>query len=125
MAGSRNIKRIAGIVLVLALAEGSAAWASKCDLRKGISAQEGLAGPCNFDAQRKSFEGTPAQQATCLTREVKRLGNIGDETITANQASRRRRTAQQTDLSQLLHHSRHEHTQLFGGRAVGFMPSAW
>jgi 3D (Asp-Asp-Asp) domain-containing protein len=78
----QSIERIGGIALVLALAGSSAAWAAKCDLKKGISAQAGRAGPCKFDTQKKSFEGTPAQQATCLTREVKRQGNIGEETIT-------------------------------------------
>jgi 3D (Asp-Asp-Asp) domain-containing protein len=78
----QSIERIGGIALVLALVGSSAAWAAKCDLKEGISAQAGRAGPCKFDAQKKSFEGTPTQQATCLTREVKRLGNIGDETIT-------------------------------------------
>lgn len=82
MARIQSIARIGGIALVLALAGTSVVWAAKCDLKKGISAQEGRAGPCEFDSQTRSFEGTPAQQASCLTREVKRLGNIGGETIT-------------------------------------------
>ncbi|ROM66097.1 hypothetical protein BK653_19755 [Pseudomonas brassicacearum] len=82
MARIQRIKHIYGIVLMLALAGSSVAWAAKCDLKKGISAQEGHVGPCKFDVHKKSFEGTPAQQASCLTREVKRQGNIGDETIT-------------------------------------------
>ena len=82
MAHNHNIEWIASIALVLALTGSYAAWAAKCDLKKGISTQTGRAGPCKFDAQMKSFEGAPAQQAACLTREVKRQGNIGDETIT-------------------------------------------
>ncbi|WP_059541193.1 hypothetical protein [Burkholderia diffusa] len=83
MASIRSIEGFVGIVLLLACAGGSPAWGAKCDLKAGISVQEGRAGPCGFDAQKKSFDGTPAQQASCLTREVKRLGNIGDETITS------------------------------------------
>lgn len=71
-----------GITVALLLVANFAAWAAKCDLKQGISAQEGRAGPCSFDPQSKSFRGTPEQQAACLTREVKRLGNIGNETIT-------------------------------------------
>lgn len=79
-----DIKRVGGvaIVLVIALAGSPQALAAKCDLKKGITAQEESSGPCKFDAQKKSFEGTPAQQASCLTREVKRMGHIGNETIT-------------------------------------------
>jgi hypothetical protein len=77
-----SMRQIGGIALGLALAGGSAAWAAKCDLKKGISAQEGRGGACKFDVQKKTFEGTPAQQATCLTQEVKRLGHIGGATIT-------------------------------------------
>ncbi len=70
------------IALLLALAgPGSSAWAARCDLKNGITPQQGRAGACKFNVQTKSFEGTPAQQAACLTREVKRLGNIGGETI--------------------------------------------
>lgn len=79
----RRIEWIAGIALVLVLAGSPAAWAAKkCDLKQGISVQEGRAGPCKFNAQNKSFEGTPSQQTSCLTREVKRFGEIGNETIT-------------------------------------------
>jgi 3D (Asp-Asp-Asp) domain-containing protein len=78
----KRIKRIEGIALILALAASSAVSAAKCDLKKGVNAQEGRFGLCKFDAKMKSFEGTSAQQAACLTREVKRTGKIGDETIT-------------------------------------------
>jgi 3D (Asp-Asp-Asp) domain-containing protein len=79
---SKRVKRITNIVLMLALANSAAAWAAKCDLKEGIDAQSGRLGPCKFDPNTKSFAGTPAQQAACLTREVKRLAKIGDETIT-------------------------------------------
>lgn len=82
MARIQSTEWICGIALLLALAGSSTAWAAKCDLKKSVSAQEERAGPCKFDPKKKSFEGTPAQQAICLTREVKRLGKIGGETIT-------------------------------------------
>ena len=71
-----------GVAAVLLLGTNPAAWAAKCDLNQGMSAQQGRAGPCSFDPQSRSFRGTPEQQAACLTREVKRLGHIGNETIT-------------------------------------------
>lgn len=79
-----SIERIGRVALVmLVLAESCAAWAATtCNLDEGISAQEGRAGPCKFDAKNKTFKGTPAQQASCLTREVQRQGKIGNETIT-------------------------------------------
>lgn len=82
MAGTARKRGINAITLVVAVAGSSAAWAAKCDLKEGISAQQGRVGLCKFDVELKSFAGTPAQQAACLTREVKRLGNIGNETIT-------------------------------------------
>jgi 3D (Asp-Asp-Asp) domain-containing protein len=82
MARTVRTSRIDALALALALAGIPAAWAAKCDLKPGITGQQGRAGLCKFDPQTGSFEGTPAQQAACLTREVKRLGNIGNETIT-------------------------------------------
>jgi hypothetical protein len=83
MACNESAWPIAGIALVLVLAGSSpAASAVNCKLKKEISAPVGRLGLCKFGAQKKVFEGTAAQQAACLTREVKRLGNIGGETIT-------------------------------------------
>lgn len=87
MAGIVNTKRIKGpdriaLALAMALAGSPVAWAAKCDLKPGIDAERGRAGLCRFDANKRSFEGTPAQQAACLTREVKRVAHIGNETIT-------------------------------------------
>ena len=71
------------IALVLALAGPSpAAWAAAdCKLKDGVTAQDARLGLCKFDAQKRAFDGTPAQQAACLTREVKRVAHIGGETI--------------------------------------------
>lgn len=71
-----------GITLLTLMAISFAASAAKCDLKQGVSAQQGRAGPCRFDPVSGSFAGTPAQQAACLTREVKRAGVIGSDTIT-------------------------------------------
>jgi len=80
----QGIERIGGIALLLTLAVSSVAWAAeKCSLNTRFSEQQGRAGLCKFDAQKKSFEGTPVQQASCLTREVKPGADIGDETITS------------------------------------------
>ena len=58
------------------------ALAVNCSLKGGLTQQQGREGLCKFSAQTRSFEGTAAQQAACLTREVKRLAHIGGETIT-------------------------------------------
>jgi len=78
-----NIVRTGGIVFAMTLVGSPAAWSGvDCRLNTGISEKQERAGLCKFDVQKKSFEGSPIQQATCLTREVKRVGKIGDETIT-------------------------------------------
>ncbi len=71
-----------GLAAALLIGANFAAMAAKCDLKQSISAQDGRAGACSFEPQRKSFRGTPEQQAACLTRDVQRLGEIGNETIT-------------------------------------------
>lgn len=68
-------------MMLLFFLVNSISWAAKCDLKKGVSTSLGRSGLCNFNSKSRSFEGTPAQQAACLTREVKRLGIIGNETI--------------------------------------------
>lgn len=70
------------IALPALMAISFAAPAAKCDLKQDVSAQQGRDGPCGFDPASRSFAGTPAQQAACLTREVKRAGLIGSDTIT-------------------------------------------
>lgn len=82
MARNQRVDKIYYILLLIVFTGSSSSWAAKCDLKKGISTLDAHAGLCRFDAQKRSFEGTPAQQAACLTREVKRLGIIGNETIT-------------------------------------------
>jgi 3D (Asp-Asp-Asp) domain-containing protein len=51
-------------------------------LKQGVSAQDERAGLCQFNPEDRSFEGTPEQQAACLTRKVNQFGLIGGETIT-------------------------------------------
>lgn len=36
-----------------------------------------MATPCPFNRETRSFEGSPNQQALCLLRPVRRLGNVG------------------------------------------------
>jgi hypothetical protein len=82
MMGRRRTRVVAQVSLLLCLAgTSSAVWAARCDLKSGMTAQQGRLGLCKFNAQKGSFAGTPAEQAVCLTREVKRLGIIGGETI--------------------------------------------
>ncbi|MRT44094.1 hypothetical protein GJV09_22415 [Enterobacteriaceae bacterium RIT702] len=69
------------LMMLLIFFGSSISWAAKCDLKEGISTSLEHSGLCNFNVKSRSFEGTPAQQASCLTREVKRLGIIGNETI--------------------------------------------
>ena len=38
--------------------------------------------PCRFDANQMGFSGTPIQQAQCLLRFVKRVGNVDDTPAT-------------------------------------------
>lgn len=83
MARNQTVHRISRMLLLLVVFTGSSSsWAARCDLKKGISRLDGHTGLCRFNAQNRTFEGTPAQQAACLTRQVKRLGIIGNETIT-------------------------------------------
>lgn len=82
MPSASLLSRSCGIALLVLMAMSFAASAAKCDLKQGVSAEQGRAGLCRFDPMSGSFAGTPAQQATCLAREVQRAGRIGSETIT-------------------------------------------
>lgn len=68
-------------VSLLALA-GPATSAIDCRLDANISSKQAHAGPCGFDIKKQSFAGTAAEQAACLTREVRRVAKIGGPTIT-------------------------------------------
>jgi hypothetical protein len=70
------------MALMAMMAMSFAVSAAKCDLKPDVSVEQGRAGPCRFDPASGSFAGTPAQQAACLTREVKRAGLIGNDTLT-------------------------------------------
>ncbi len=80
----QNRVQICGIVLMVLLTGNSVAGAKedRCALNDGVSPQAQSAGPCNFDPQARSFKGTPAQQAVCLTREVAPTQKIGRKTLT-------------------------------------------
>jgi hypothetical protein len=79
----RAASHLSRIALALCLiGPGSLAWAAKCDRKSDVTLQQSRLGLCKFDAQKRAFAGTPAQQAACLTREVQKRGNIGAETIT-------------------------------------------
>lgn len=68
----------------IALCYGSPAIAQEgCGLGAHVTAQQGRAGLCGFVPATRSFRGTPAQQAECLTRAVRRGAAIGDPTLTA------------------------------------------
>lgn len=68
---------------VAALLLGEPALAAKCDLKAGLTVQQGREGLCGFNPSARSFRGTPAQQAECLTRAVGRGAAIGAPTLTA------------------------------------------
>lgn len=65
-----------------ALLLGEPALAANCTLKSGVTGQQGRGGLCGFDAATRSFRGTPAQQAECLTRAVGRGAAIGAPTLT-------------------------------------------
>jgi len=66
-----------------ALLLGEPALAAKCTLKAGVTVQQGAEGLCGFNASSRSFRGSPAQQAECLTRAVGRGAAIGGPTLTA------------------------------------------
>jgi len=82
---ARSVCFVVPLALLLsATAASSFAWAAKCDLKQGLTPAQGRLGHCRFNAQTRSFAGTPAQQAACLTRQVRRLAHLGGETITSS-----------------------------------------
>ena len=80
-----NIELIASVGILFCLVIRPSMGAVDCTVEKGgeIGVAQERAGPCNFDVEKRSFQGSPAQQAACLTRHVKLKGRIGDETITS------------------------------------------
>ncbi|HEX8263200.1 MAG TPA: hypothetical protein VF547_10035 [Allosphingosinicella sp.] len=67
---------------IAALVPGNPAIAVDCTLKSGVTAAQGREGLCGFSAANRSFRGTPAQQAECLTRAVGRGAAIGAPTLT-------------------------------------------
>jgi hypothetical protein len=74
---SRLISSIAAISLLAP----SAALAAKCSLKTGSTLEQSRAGSCGFDPVARAFKGSPAEQAACLTRAVKRGAEIGEPTL--------------------------------------------
>ena len=65
----------------LRMAALAAASGADCSLRAGVTPMEARSGTCGFDAAARSFQGTPAEQARCLTRHVGRGATLGDPTL--------------------------------------------
>ena len=79
---AHSLVRISTLLCVVGSTALSPAFAkSKCDLKEGATAEQARLGLCKFDVATRSFEGTPAEQAACLTRAVMRTAHIGDDTI--------------------------------------------
>lgn len=55
-----------------------------CRPRSGISPETERGGVCGFDSWSRSFKGSPAEQARCLTRAVKPGGTLGAPTLPAS-----------------------------------------
>lgn len=73
---------VAGVFILLLLSSMSEAQSLKCKRGDKQPQIPAAAGVCGFDAQTRSFAGSPAQQATCLTRMVRFANSgIGGETI--------------------------------------------
>lgn len=75
---------------------GEPALAVNCMLKQGITVQQGREGLCGFNPETRSFRGSPARQAECLTRAVGRGADIGAPTLTA---FLRKRAGQPTNVS--------------------------
>jgi hypothetical protein len=65
-----------------ALASAGPALAVNCTLKPGVTPETAAAGLCGYDAAARAFQGSPAEQAACLTRGVAKGGVIGGPTIT-------------------------------------------
>ncbi|MBV8687057.1 MAG: hypothetical protein JOZ90_06135 [Alphaproteobacteria bacterium] len=66
----------------LALLAADPAAAVNCALKPGVTAEQAAAGLCGYDEAARRFAGTAAEQAACLTREVRMRGTIGAPTLT-------------------------------------------
>lgn len=82
------MKISSAIGLAALMATSPARAVVDCRLNEDISPGLARLGLCRFDAASRSFGGTAAEQAACLTRQVLFRGRIGDATITDNLAQR-------------------------------------
>src|SRR4051794_13827437 len=71
------------LLLPLALAAAQPAQALNCSLKPGITADQAAAGLCGYDVTARHFAGTPAEQAACLTRKVRKGGILGPSSLTS------------------------------------------
>jgi hypothetical protein len=70
------------LAAALALACATPSKALNCALKPGVSAEAAAAGLCGYDVAARAFRGSPAEQAACLTRHVRKGGSIGRPTLT-------------------------------------------
>jgi len=70
------------LALSLALAAAGPAGAVNCALKSGVTAEAAAAGLCGYDVAARRFRGTAAEQAACLTRQVRKGGAIGRPALT-------------------------------------------
>jgi hypothetical protein len=75
------MNRALSFALLLAVA-ADPARALNCALDPGITPTQAAAGRCGWDAAARSFAGSAAEQAACLTRHVGKGGAIGRPTLT-------------------------------------------
>jgi hypothetical protein len=66
----------------VALGLAAPALAVNCALKPGVTPEAAAAGLCGYDVAGRTFEGSPAAQAACLTRWVAKGGVIGRPTVT-------------------------------------------
>jgi hypothetical protein len=76
------MKRLAALSAIPLLLASPSHAALNCTLRSGVTPQQERQGLCGFDPVRRSFRGTAAEQADCLTRQVLRGAEIGEPTLT-------------------------------------------
>jgi hypothetical protein len=69
-------------VCAIALLAADPALAVNCALKPAVTPEQAAAGLCGYEAAARRFAGTPAEQASCLTRKVKKGGVIGRRTLT-------------------------------------------
>jgi hypothetical protein len=85
------------LLLLLAAMAADPAQALNCALKPNVTAEQAATGLCGYDVGARRFAGTPADQAACLTREVRKAGVVGRPTLTG---FLRRRVGTATDVSQ-------------------------